>query len=618
MAWRDDKARTTLIREAAGSIQPGKTPRAFAELLFDHTNIEDLANYDAASLAFLAEQAWEHVQRRTAGSADIRVINPMMPDGREISVLEVLNDNMPFLFDSTMAELAEQGIEVTLVAHPIIAVERDEQGKLLRFYGETLTEGAKGERESLIHFHIARLDADADRQKLIEGLAKTLNDVRACVTDWRAMRARVEQAIKTFNSNPPPLPIDEVAEANQFLQWLCADNFTFLGLREYRFSSDTDASDEISAGQGLGILRDPDVKILRRGTEMVVMTPEIREFMREPTVLIVIKANVNSRVHRRVRMDYVGIKLYTPDGRLEGELRLVGLFTSGAYTRSARQIPYVRHKVAQVLERAGFEADSHSGKAVQHILEEYPRDELFQVDAETLYNFVMEILMLYERPRVRALARADKFDRFVSILVFIPREKYDTDVRTRVAAFLAQVYKGRLSASYASFPEGSLARVHYIIGRYEGETPVIDARHAGSRDQRHRRDLGRQAESRARHHHRRHAGPHARQPLCPGLRRRLYRSLRHLAGDCRYRHHRKAHPGSSSGDFGLPHRGRGRSDALRPQGLLAWRTPVAVLPGAGDRKSWPARGQRTHLSDRAQRHAGTRAGMAARHDDRGQ
>src|SRR5713101_7755725 len=474
MAWRDDKARATLIHEAAGSMQPGKAPRAFAELLFDHTNAEDLANYDAASLAFLAEQAWEHVQRRTAGRANFRVINPMMPDGREISVLEVLNDNMPFLFDSTMAELAEQGIEVTLVAHPIIAVERDEQGKLLRFYGETLPEGAKGERESLIHFHIARLDADADRQKLIEGLTKTLNDVRACVTDWRAMRARVEQAIKTFSSNPPPLPIDEVAEASQFLQWLCADNFTFLGLREYRFSSDTDASGEISAGPGLGILHEPDVKILRRGAEMVVMTPEIREFMREPTVLIVIKANVNRRVHRRVRMDYVGIKLYTPDGRLEGELRLVGLFTSGAYTRSARQIPYVRHKVAQVLQRAGFDLDSHSGKAVQHILEEYPRDELFQVDAETLYNFVMEILTLYERPRVRALARTDKFYRFVSILVFIPREKYDTDVRTRVAVFLAQVYKGRLAASYASFPEGSLARVHYIIGRYDGETPVVE------------------------------------------------------------------------------------------------------------------------------------------------
>jgi glutamate dehydrogenase len=473
-AWRDDKARATLIRDAAGSVQPGKSPRAFAELLFGYTNIEDLANYDAASLALLAEQAWEHVQRRTAGSADIRVVNPTMPDGREISVLEVLNDNMPFLFDSTMAELAEQGIEVTLVAHPIIAVERDEQGKLLRFYGEALPEGAKGARESLIHLHITRLDAEADRQKLIDGLNKTLNDVRACVTDWRAMRDRVEEAIKTFSSNPPPLPIDEVAEANQFLQWLCADNFTFLGVREYRFSPDGDASDDVTTGEGLGILRDPDAKVLRRGSEMVVMTSEIREFMREPTLLIVIKANVSSRVHRRIRMDYVGIKLYTPDGRLEGELRVVGLFTSGAYTRSVRQIPYVRHKVTRVLQRAGFDPNSHSGKALMHILEEYPRDELFQIDVDTLYNFVMEILILYERPRVRTLARIDKFDRFVSILTFIPREKYDTNVGGRVGAFLSQTYKGRLSASYVSFPEGALARVHYIIGHYEGKTPIVE------------------------------------------------------------------------------------------------------------------------------------------------
>ena len=474
MARRDDKARATLIRDAAGSVPPGKSPRAFAEPLFGYSNIEDLDNFDAASLALLAEQAWEHVQRRTAGSADIRVVNPTLPNGREISVLEILNDNMPFLYDSTMAELAEQGIEVTLVAHPIIAVERDDEGKLLRFYGEALPEGARGARESLIHLHITRLDAEADRQKLIDGVTRALNNVRACVTDWRAMRDRVEQAIKTFSSNPPPLPIDEVAEANQFLQWLCADNFTFLGVREYRFSPDSDASDDITTAEGLGILRDPDVKVLRRGSEMVVMTSEIREFMHEPTLLIVIKANVSSRVHRRIRMDYVGIKLYSPDGRLEGELRVVGLFTSGAYTRSVRQIPYVRHKVSRVVQRAGFDPNGHSGKALMHILEDYPRDELFQIDVDTLYNFVIEILILYERPRVRALARVDKFDRFVSILTFIPRDKYDTDVRTRVGAFLSQVYKGTLSASYVSFPEGALARVHFIVGRYEGKTPVVE------------------------------------------------------------------------------------------------------------------------------------------------
>src|SRR4029077_18441862 len=130
-------------------------------------------------------------------------------------------------------------------------------------------------------------------------------------------------------------------------------------------------------------------------------------------------------------------------------------------------------KVTRVLQRAGFDPNSHSGKALMHILEEYPRDELFQVAVDTLYNFVMEILILYERPRVRALARVDKFDRFVSILVYIPRDKYDTDVRTRVANFLSQVYRVTLSASYVSFPEGSLARVPYIIGRHEGKSPAV-------------------------------------------------------------------------------------------------------------------------------------------------
>ncbi len=225
---------------------------------------------DASSLAFLAEQAWEHVQRRTAGRADIRVVNPMMPDGREMSVLEILNDDMPFLFDSIMAELAEQGIEVALVAHPIIAVERDAKGKLLHFHGEALPEGTKGARESLIHLHIARLDADADRERLIDGLTRTLSDVRASVADWHVMRDRVENAIKTFSSNPPPLPIDEVAEANQFLQWLCADNFTFLGVREYRFSPDSDASDDITTGEGPRHPPRPRCRVLRRGNEMVV------------------------------------------------------------------------------------------------------------------------------------------------------------------------------------------------------------------------------------------------------------------------------------------------------------------------------------------------------------
>ena len=164
MAWRDDEARAALIREAAGTMRPGGAPPSFAELLFGRTTLEDLATYDAASLAVLAEEAWTHVTRRRPGQVDVRIVNPVMPDGREISVIEILNDNMPFLFDSALAELTEQGIEAKLVAHPILAVERDAEGRLTHFFGDALTQAvAKGKRESLIHIHVDRIDAEADR-----------------------------------------------------------------------------------------------------------------------------------------------------------------------------------------------------------------------------------------------------------------------------------------------------------------------------------------------------------------------------------------------------------------------------------------------------------------------
>ncbi len=269
------------------------------------------------------------------------------------------------------------------------------------------------------------------------------------------------------------LPADEIAEAVQFLDWLLAENFTFLGMREYRFETHDISSDPIP-GDGLGILRDPDVKVLRRGHQLVVMTPEIRAFLKEPTPLFVQKANVKSLIHRRVYLDYVGVKILNARGELDGELRVIGLFTSSAYNNAARTVPYLRHKVARVVERAGFDPASHSGKALLNVLENYPRDELFQVDIETLYNFSMDVLALTERPRLRALARVDRFDRFVSVMVYVPKDRYDTSVRLRIGEFLAKIYGGRVSAAYPAYPEGPLSRTHYIIGRTHAPTPKID------------------------------------------------------------------------------------------------------------------------------------------------
>ena len=191
-------------------------------------------------------------------------------------------------------------------------------------------------------------------------------------------------------------------------------------------------------------------------------------FLKEPRPLIIAKANIHARVHRRVYLDYIGVKRFDAAGNLIGELRIVGLFTSTAYTRSAHSIPYLRRKIAAVEARAGFDPDSHSGKALANVLEHYPRDELFQIDEDTLYHFALAILQLDERPRVRVLARRDRFDRFVSVLVYVPRERYDSDIRAQHRRLSRRAFIGRVSAFYPFFPEGPLVRVHFIIGRSGG------------------------------------------------------------------------------------------------------------------------------------------------------
>src|SRR3954447_2436413 len=452
-------------------------PREFVRTLFGRVPEEDLAPYTPQALADLAATAYEHLSapRRNDG-ADLRLIDREIErDGRrrDVTAIEVVNENMPFLLDSTLAELVEQGYEPRLVAHPILAVERDESGALARLVGEATASAPVGaRRESFIQIHLDRVDDEAARGRLVEGLTKVYADVAVSVRDWPGMRTRIAEAIYSYRANPPPLPSDEVSEAIAFLDWLAHDNFTFLGMREYHLPKGDAAADPVEAS-GLGLLRDPAVKVLRRGGELLTMSQEIRAFLARPKALISTKANVKSRVHRRVHLDYIGVKLFSAEGRLQGELRIIGLFTANAYTSSLNEVPYLRHKVAKVTARGGFDPASYAGRALLNVLENYPRDELFQIDEETLYRFAIEIMNLSERPRIRALARPDEFDRFVSVLVFVPKDRYDTAVRRRIGEYLARAYKGRMSAAYPSYPEGPLARTHYIIGRDEGATPQI-------------------------------------------------------------------------------------------------------------------------------------------------
>ena len=440
---------------------------------------EDLAEYDAKVLKQAAKSAYAALKQHQAGHSVISIDDgsAFTRGGRPLSLITIVNDNMPFLFDSVAGEVAQLAGEASLVVHPVLNVRHDNSGVC-----EILDDGSghepetDGQRVSLIQLHVPKL-SDALKSQLQQRLETVLAQVKLAVRDWKPMLARLDQALTSLAQPGLPLAKQDLDEAAAFLRWLRDDNFVFLGMREFVYAGGSkNGTLENSGKTGLGILADPDVRVLRREDEGVTTTPEIRAFLHGPDPLIVTKANAKSNVHRRAYLDYIGVKIFDTEGKLGGELRIVGLFSSTAYTHSVLQIPYLRSKAKSVFDQSGFDPHDHSGKALITVLDAFPRDELFQIDASLLQEHAAAILALEERPRVRVLFRIDRFDRFVSVLVYVPRDRYDSDVREKIGALLKDSFEGRVSAYYPAFSDGPLVRVHFIIGRSGGKTPSVDAK----------------------------------------------------------------------------------------------------------------------------------------------
>jgi glutamate dehydrogenase len=460
-----------------GSEDAARESDSFVHLLFGHAPAEDLAGLSPGSREELAQAARAHLaEARPSGTPSIRLVDREVDrDGRrrDLSLLEVVNADRPFLLASTLAELAERRLSPRLVAHPILDVERDEAGALVSIRGEVGGAPAPGiSRESLIHIHLDRIDDALERDEIVRSLEAVYRDVAAVAADVGPMRAQLAALTAEYRDNPPPLALDEVIEAVALLDWLADDTFTLLGMRASRLPADEGAPEPVE-GSSLGLLRDPGMHVLKRGTDLVAVTPEIRAFLERPTALIITKASVKSRVGPRDYLDYIGVKLFSPSGRLWGELSIVGLFTPRAYTQPVLAVPYVRRKVEGVIRRAGFDPDSFAGRALVDVLETYPRDEIVQIDEEQLFEFALELERLSEHPRIRVLSRIDRFDRFVSAIVYLPKDRYDAAVRRATGDFLARLYGGRVSAAYPAYPPGTLTRTHFIIGRDGTPTPDV-------------------------------------------------------------------------------------------------------------------------------------------------
>jgi glutamate dehydrogenase len=461
-----------LAKERLGDSGKAAEAEAFIRLFYKNVPAEDVQADDPLDLFGAAMALWRFAETRTPGQPRIRAYNPKFEeDGWHSThtVVEIVNDDMPFLVDSVTAELNRRELGVHLVIHPVAYVARDAKGKR-----KALAKDAKeGTPESLMQIRVSARSSAETLEQIQSGLASVLADVRAAVTDWRTMRKKLLDVVAEIEKKPPPLPAEEVKEGLEFLRWLEADHFTFLGYRDFTYEGSAGRM-AVNADSGLGVVRDPAFHVFGGMRNIAELPPEVRAETERPILISIAKGNRPSSVHRPVLLDVVTIKDIDKKGAVVGQWQVVGLFTSVAYNESVRSIPLLRHKVAETLKRAGFAPGSHNGKSLVTILEAYPRDELLQIDQELLFDTAMGILNLQERQRIALFLRPDSLRRFISALVYVPRDIYNTELRRRFQTIIEQSLDGPVTQFYTQISDSVLARLHFIVQTDQLKFPEVE------------------------------------------------------------------------------------------------------------------------------------------------
>jgi glutamate dehydrogenase len=479
---RVEAARTLLLTIAAEQAGPD------ADLLaryYRHVAADDLLDRDVNEVLSIVRGHRSLAGKRPQGVAVVDVHNPGADNevfASHRTVVEVVTDDMPFLVDSVSAALGRLGHAIHLVVHPVLVVRRDLMGELREVLDVEFSDAPTETDvvvESWIRVEIDRIADAAGREAVRSSVAGVLGDVREAVEDWSRMRHAAKIIAEELGTSALTSGSAETAEAAELINWLIDGNFTFLGYREYDLGGpEGDESLAAIAGTGLGILRfDQTVS-----SAFAKLPPWVRSKAREQVPLIMTKANSISTVHRSTYLDYIGVKRFGVDGAVIGERRFLGLFSSVAYTQSVRQIPVLRRKAAAVLEQAGLTENSHSGKDLLQFLETYPRDELFQVTVNDLVAVSEEVLHLQERRQTRLFLRRDSYGRFVSCLVYLPRDRYTTTVRLRIAEILRTALNGESVDYTARVTESVLARLHFVVRLTPGmQVAEVDADELESR-----------------------------------------------------------------------------------------------------------------------------------------
>ncbi len=427
----------------------------FAQHYFATLTQEDLQNYSVEDLYGSLLSHWKLALNYHRGQQNLHIYNPNLATHNWRSphtIIDCVIEDMPFLLQSICMEINRHGLINHLVIHPIFNFKRNKTGDLIDII--TATEDTANHSECLLHLEIDRQSDPKILHNLQLNLITVLTKVRASIQDWQACLYKIRTEIKQFKQ------LDNTAI--NFLQWLHDQNFVFLGYREYKLLKNADNSYfQAIPRTGLGILRDSITPI--EVDKQLLSNTALAHLQAEKSALIITKSTVKSCVHRAVFMDYIGIKHYDAQGKINGESRFLGLYSATAYAGDLNKIPIIANKLQQLQHQANFLPKSYNARAFLFILHTLPRDELFQAPQENLFNCVTGVLQLQERQRVSVFLRHDIYGNFVSLLIFVPRENYHTEARKKIQSFLLEFFQGTSTDFSVQFSESILARLHFIV-----------------------------------------------------------------------------------------------------------------------------------------------------------
>ena len=440
---------------------------------FANTDPGEIEDRGAATLFAMANAHWRLLESvRPPKFEKVRVFNPTLAEDGFVSdhtTIQIVHPDMPFLVDSVTMAVNRSGRTAHWIVHPLMAVQRDDKGRVQEAKPASAGRKPGAEVVSMIFVECDRIVSEADMAALATDLASVLNDVRCAVKDWQPMLERVrELAQESARSSLSSL---NQQEGIDFLQWLEDKHFTFLGARNYELAREGNTVTLAAVPEsGLGILRgevQTPVSTLPEGAVSLLESDQL---------VLVTKAMTRATVHRPAWLDYIAVKRFDASGQVVGEARFLGLYTSTAYQAPVHEIPQVRVRAQQVLLDAGVVPESHTAKSLQAILEAYPRDELFQIDQATLSEHALAILRLQERQRTRVLLRRDPFGRFTSAQVFVPRDRYNTELRMKVGQELMDALDGQALEFTPMLTDSPLARIHYLVRANDLAPENVDLR----------------------------------------------------------------------------------------------------------------------------------------------